>query len=184
MLLFVGVPGYLFVVARVLKIPLRPSRQGARLVLAAAALTVIFTGFFNSDPLGAVVTAWTNPRYLAHSVRELATFPLTYFPLPLSLLALGSPAIAPAQRESRRLFAWMAILLCIAAAAFAYQCYIPLTAGIGELAQKPPFAKTGTLSVPYLLTSHYFEHVLDTIYFTILTLLLWSMATCRRDAAL
>lgn len=184
MLLFAGVPGYLFVVARILKIPLRPSRQGARLLLAAAALTIIFTGLFNGDPLGAVMTAWTNPRYLAHSVRELATFSLTYFPLPLSLLALGSPAIAPAQRDSRHRFAWIAVLLGVTVAALAYQCYIPLAAGIGELAQKPPFAKTGTLSVPYLLTSHYFEHVLDTIYFTILTLLLWSFATRRRDAAL
>ena len=182
MLLFAGVPVYLFVLARILKIPLRPSRQGTRMVLAAAALTIIFTGLFNSDPLGAVMTAWTNPRYLAHSVRELATFSLTYFPLPLSLLALGSPAIAPAQRDSWHRFAWMAVLLGVTAAALAYQCYIPLTAGIGELAQKPPFAKTGTLSVLYLLTSHYFEHVLDTIYFTILTLLLWSIATRRPQA--
>jgi hypothetical protein len=53
--------------------------------------------------------------------------------------------------------------------------------GIGQLAQTPPFAKAGTLSVPYLLASHYFEHLLDTIYFTLLTLLLWSFAS-RRNA--
>ena len=56
--------------------------------------------------------------------------------------------------------------------------------GIGELAQKPPFARTGALGVPYLLASHNFEHVLDTIYFTLVTLLLWSIAPRRRDAAL
>jgi len=184
MLLFAGAPVYLFLVAGILKIPLRPSRHGALLVLAAAALSVVFTALFNTDPVGAVVTAWTNPRYLAHSVRELATFSLTYFPLPLALLSFGAPADRLPQRESRRLLVWVAVLFCAAAAALAYQCYIPLTVGIGELAQKPPFARTGALGVPYLLASHNFEHVLDTIYFTLVTLLLWSTAPRRRDAAL
>jgi hypothetical protein len=182
MLLFAALPVYLILAAGILKIQFRPSSRGALFVITAAALTALFTVVFNSDPLGAVVTAWTDPRYLAHSVRELATFTITYFPLPLSLLAFGPSGEVPPPQHSRRDSVWIVVLLGVTAAAFVYQCYVPLTAGIGDQAQKPPFAKSGSLSVPYLLASHYFEHVLDTIYFTLLALLLWSVAARRREA--
>ena len=53
-----------------------------------------------------------------------------------------------------------------------YQISASLMAGIGDIAQKPSFAHGGKLTIPYLLASHYFEHVLDSIFFTLLTLFL------------
>jgi hypothetical protein len=53
---------------------------------------------------------------------------------------------------------------------------LPLSVGIGSLAQKPFFAKKCELGIPYLLASHYFEHFPDTIYFTLLSLFLYGVA--------
>ena len=64
-----------------------------------------------------------------------------------------------------------------------YQTHLPLRAGIGNLAQKSSFAVEGRLGVPYLLASHYFEHFLDTIYFTLLCLILYDLSVQRPNPA-
>jgi hypothetical protein len=52
---------------------------------------------------------------------------------------------------------------------FIYQVILPLQEGIGNLSQKPEFTKGDDLPLLYLITSHYFEHFLDTIFFVLLS---------------
>lgn len=103
-----------------------------------------------------------DPRYLAHSVRELATFPLTYFPIPIAFWLArraGGEAIDLQAKRGLAILAILSVLLLI------YQVTIPLGSGINSLAQHPSFSP-GPLPVSYLLASHYFEHILDTLFFT------------------
>lgn len=166
------IPGVVWLVRRLWARPVVPSRDGGLLLAAAAVLVVAVTIAANDDPAAALVTAWTDPRYLAHSVRELLTFPVTYYPIPLAFLLAAEGRVAAPAPRSRRLDAVVLLLLAAFAAAFAYQAVVPLAGGIGELAQRPTFAHGGRLSIPYLLASHAFEHVLDSVFFTLLTLLL------------
>ena len=62
---------------------------------------------------------------------------------------------------------------------FVYQVVISLANDVGSLAQRPDFAKGGELSIAYLLASHYFEHVLDSLFFALLTLLLVAFRSYR-----
>lgn len=77
-------------------------------------------------------------------------------------------------RAEKKLYLIMIILTALFLMGLFYQSYISLAAGIGRLAQKPFFAKNGELGIPYLLASHYFEHFLDTVYFTLLCLILYT----------
>lgn len=131
--------------------------------IAIASGAVLFLAWIVSDSLAAVIHALSDPRYLAHSVRELATFPLTFFPIPLAFWLLNEKPVVKA--TGRNVILPLSLLALFAVPLLAAQVRIPLTVGIGELAQKPAFAD-GELSVSYLLSSHYFEHVLDTLYFT------------------
>ena len=148
------------------------SRRGLALLGAAVALVVAMTWLVNRDPLAAVIAVWRDPRYLAHSVRELVTFPLTYYPLALAVLLAGE---APRRRERRAVSGpdlLIGALAVLFAAGFLFQVAVSLGHDIGALAQQPTFAAGGRLGIPYLLTSHVFEHVLDSLFFTLVTLLL------------
>ena len=139
--------------------------------LKSIAVTTLFALVFaflivQSSPT-AILHALTDPRYLAHSVRELATFPLTFFPLPLALwLASQSTAKRSLSLTPRRP---LLILTALALPLLLIQIWVPLSIGISDLAQKPSFSEA-PLSIGYLLASHYFEHVLDSIFFTFLCL--------------
>jgi hypothetical protein len=143
---------------------------------------LLFTYFLNRTVVDVVFSVWKDPRYLAHSVRELMTFPVTYFPLPLFFFLRRdrNKQISDESTKNRNL----EYIIVLAAALFLvglfYQSYIPLAEGIGNLAQKPEFAKGGKLGISYLLASHYFEHFLDTIYFTLLSMLLYGLAINKK----
>lgn len=135
-------------------------------------MTVLVNGSFS--PIGEI---WLSPRYLAHSVRELATFPLTYFPIPLYFILAEKYKASHTVRHPKR--SPVLLLIILAAVFFAgitYQAVVPLNAGISGLAQKPAFAKEGMLGIPYLLSAHYFEHFLDTVFFSLLVLILYNRA--------
>lgn len=136
-------------------------------VAITASFAVAFAFLITLSSPEAILHALSDPRYLAHSVRELATFPLTFFPIPLALwFASQSSENSSFSLESRRP---LLILSALAIPLLLIQIWIPLTVGIGELAQKPTFADA-PLPIEYLLASHYFEHVLDTIFFTMVCL--------------
>ena len=152
--------------------PVACSRRGLGLLALAAISVVAITAVANSDPVAALTELWRDPRYLAHAVRELATFSLTYYPIPLAVL-LAREALTSGRSGLRR-----CPDLAIAAAAVAcavgvgWMVAVSLSHDIGTLAQRPEFAHGGRLSISYLLASHAFEHVLDSVFFTLLTLLL------------
>ena len=172
MLQFLLIPVIVWVTRRLFCRPIVWSRRGVVWLVAAAAIATAITGLANTQPLTAVAGVWRDPRHLAHSVREVATFPLTCYPLPMAvLLFLERPT------GNRRLTGGAVHSALIAAAVlfligFGYQVVISLVNDVGSLAQHPDFAPGGKLSIAYLLSSHYFEHVLDSLFFALLTLLL------------
>lgn len=123
------------------------------------------------QPWTTVTTILGDPRYLGHGVRELATFPLTYFPLPLAWWFTAENA-APGFRWNRALVMTVLPIALTFTGIMGYEVIVPLNHGIGDLAQQPAFAHDGGLSIPYLLASHFFEHFLDTIFFALMCLLL------------
>lgn len=165
------IPVYIFVIKKLLGSKLTYSYDGVSLILFSLLFIIIITFIVNQDVISSLKYIWTDARYLAHSVRELLTFPLTYYPIPLYVLLKYS-----ARTDDKMDFSGIPKVIIIFALAFivllTYQSIVPLIEGIGNLAQKPDFAKDGTLSIAYLLASHYFEHFLDTIFFTLSCLIL------------
>ena len=104
-----------------------------------------------------------DPRYLAHSAREIATFTLTYFPPVLAFIFWHKKEESTQVSTSAKLT--IACLSLITFCMLAWQTYLPLYVGVGKLAQQPDFAQGSPLPIPYLLASHYFEHFLDSIFF-------------------
>jgi hypothetical protein len=164
--------------------PITRNGGGFRYLLTGIILFCLFTTIFNQGAFfSPIAFAWRDARYLAHSVRELATFPLTYFPLPLFFFMRDDSSDCPSRWfVDKRLAAFIVVIGALALAGIIYQCYLPLATGISDLAQKPQFAEGGRLGISYLLASHYFEHFLDTIYFTLLSLLLYRTAGRGRGA--
>ena len=108
--------------------------------------------------------AFENPRWVAHSIREIATYPLTGIPIALAAIFCVHARLASGQ-DSRgslriRFPAISVILLAIGLAIVTGQLLYLRTANVLAMAQKPAFAPDG-LSVAYLLASHVFEHFLD-----------------------
>jgi len=183
MLLFCFIPVYLAAIFWFIGRRLELSGKGIAHIVISSALLVLMTLLVNGS-LSSIAEIWQAPRYLAHSVRELATFPLTYFPLPLYfILAKEDQAYQPARQQKRSLVILLIILAALFFAGITYQAVVSLNAGISALAQKPAFAKGGMLDIPYLLASHYFEHFLDTIFFSLLVLLLYDRALRTNSSA-
>ena len=172
LLQFALIPVAVFVARSAFARPVVWSRRGLALMAVAAAVVVGMTWLVNRDPLTAVALLWRDPRYLAHSVRELVTFPLTYYPLALAVLLAGEPRGRSTRRAASAADLLIAALAALFAVGFIAQVVVSLGHDIGELAQQPAFAPGGRLGIPYLLASHFFEHVLDSVFFTLVTLLL------------
>lgn len=170
MMQFLLIPLFIYVGKILFQSKIALSKNGVVFIGFAIGLCVFMTWYVNDKFFSAISYVWTNPRYLAHSVRELATFPLIYYPIPFYFLLKYSDN---SQKEwsFRQISKWMIVLAVVFCVLFAYQALIPLQEGIGELAQKPAFAAEGELSIIYLLSSHYFEHFLDTIYFSLFSLI-------------
>jgi hypothetical protein len=183
LLQFALIPVALFLARLVCARPVVWSRRGLGLLTAAAAVAVGMTWLVNRDPMAAVAGVWSDPRYLAHSVRELVTFPLTYYPLPLAVLLVGEAPMRKGRREVGGPDLLIGILAAVFAAGFLFQVAVSLGHDIGALAQRPSFAAGGRLGIPYLLASHFFEHCLDSLFFTLVTLLLvWGRGSASSDA--
>ncbi|NMC36089.1 hypothetical protein GYA49_03505 [Candidatus Beckwithbacteria bacterium] len=175
MLLFFLLPMYVLLIKYLFSRKIEFSKQGLSLIAIAFGLFVAMTLLVNTNPISAIISIWQTPRYLAHSIRELATFPLTYFPIPLYFY-IRNEAKAKNQVKLNKVTLIIILLFFIGFLGILYQAVISLHSDVGSIAQKPDFAKNGELSIIYLLASHYFEHFLDTIYFTLLSLLLYIQA--------
>lgn len=173
-LLFFFIPPYLIVVRWWFGLPLNFTRNGSRLIYVAFGLMILLM-MVVAAPWNSYLELWSNPRYMAHSVRELATFPLTYFPLVLfSFVAVEKKTLAASSSKSRLSRGLILLFLTIFFSGSVYQVVMVLSAGVGNMAQKPFFAHQGSLSIGYLLASHYFEHFLDSLYFFLLCEILLS----------
>lgn len=174
------IPAYIYWARRGLGRAIEPGPAGRRLMALGIGGTVVLTLLFNGSHPGAALWLWLNPRYLAHGVREMVTFPLTYYPIVLYVLFRAEGATPSHRGAAPGLAAKMIALGLMVVVGMGIMSYASLSAGIGELAQKPAFARDGRLGIPYLLASHYFEHVLDTIYFALVALLVVRLAQRRR----
>lgn len=148
---------------------LRPRREGVGLVVAAVAGIVGVTGLVGGPSL--MVEVWSDPRYLAHSVREIATFPLLYYPIPLAVWLEATPRRRPRAIPDRATVCVLGVLALLFAVGLAVQVGVSLAVGVDTMSQRPAFAGGEPLGVPYLLASHFFEHVLDAAFFVLLALL-------------
>jgi hypothetical protein len=142
------------------------------LLMAATALVFGVTWVANGRSLDALLWVWCDPRYLAHSVRELVTFPLTYYLIPLAVMLWREPPTRSGGQTSLLSTMAVAVTSALFLAGFGYQVVVSLSPDARALAQRSDFAHGGELGVAYLLAAHYFEHVLDTVFFALLTLLL------------
>lgn len=163
--LVVLIPLYIAALLRLFDKPILWQPRSLRIVAAAAATALLFSVLV-SGSWQSVIIALTDPRYLAHSVRELATFPLTFFPLPLAYWLAAQPS---GQHMTRSALVALAVCTVLAFTLLMYQTWIPLSVGISDLAQQPDFTRN-PLPISYLLASHYFEHFLDTAFFAMLCL--------------
>jgi hypothetical protein len=182
-LLIFFIPVYLFSLLNLFKVDLAPSPRGLTCLFTGFLLLAGFNYLFNRfDPM-ILMRIWTDPRYLAHAVRELATFPVTYFPIPLYFILKREKSSfrSSGEKKHRVLKVFLVIFSVIFLAGLLYAVWTALSGGIGELAQKPAFAHGGQLGIPYLLASHYFEHFLDTVYFSLLSLLLFGWYGSRSN---
>lgn len=169
--LILGIPLTVIACRWFFRLPTRMAGGGMAVFGIGIASVAAITWLVVPQPLATTIEVLQNPRYLGHAVRELATFPLTYFPLPLAWWFAHEPT-GSRFRWTPGLIATATIAGVMFAAALAYQVAIPLEAGVSDLAQSPDFAHDGTLPIPYLLASHFFEHLLDTIFFALFCVLL------------
>ncbi len=181
-LLFALIPVYIYFIKRICGRSVQSSMSGVFYIAVSCFLFISFTLLSNRhNILETLCPILTDARYLAHGVRELLTFPVTYFPIPLYFFLRGEKESGIYSSMNKKLILSIACLSLIFIAGFFYEASIPLSKGIGNLAQKPAFAKGGKLGIPYLLAAHYFEHFLDTIFFTLLCLLLYGFAARNRQ---
>jgi len=111
--------------------------------------------------------ALRNPRWLAHSMREVATFPLTGVPIALAATVLVQSALGSEGVWSMRISNLSAVLLGFAALIVATELIIIRNVRILSIAQRPAFAGE-RMTVLYLLASHVFEHALDFVFMGLL----------------
>jgi hypothetical protein len=141
---------------------------GAALALMVAISAMTFTEW----------QAYLNPRWMAHSIREVATYPLTGIPIALAAVLLverylsGQDAWLVEPRTLSMALIGLSILLVVG------QLIHLSNVDVMAMAQKPSFAGGG-LSVPYLLTSHVFEHFLDFVFITPLTAGIYALTRWR-----
>lgn len=101
-----------------------------------------------------------NARWMAHSIRELATYPLTGIPIALVGILVAERYVSGIRILTLKVGARSLILLSVGVLIVAGQLLWLLNMDVLAMAQKPAFAPEG-LSVSYLLASHVFEHFLD-----------------------
>ena len=104
--------------------------------------------------------AFSNPRWLAHGVREMATHPLTGIPIALASVVLVESYLSGVDAWTFVLHPMALFLLGAAVSLAVVQPLLLRDVEVLALAQKPPFARNG-LPVSYLLCAHVFEHFLD-----------------------
>jgi hypothetical protein len=112
--------------------------------------------------------AFANPRWVAHAIREVATHPLTTIPLAAASMVAVERFMTG--RDGWRLEPRPTALYLLGAALVIVLVQLAYLAQVDvmQMAQRPAFAPQG-LSVPYLLSAHFYEHFLDLVLVVPLT---------------
>jgi len=160
------IPVYVFFFLKILNLKILWNKQGFIFIGAGILLIPVFSYICEGNFLSDLKYVFTNNRYLAHSVRELVTFPVTYFPLFFIIFYDFREINLKLNFKADKSIQWFILFsLVIFIILFMYQTVLPLKEGISNLSQKPDFMKSYHLPLLYLITSHFFEHFLDTIFF-------------------
>ena len=109
-----------------------------------------------------------NPRWMAHSIRELATYPITGIPVALCSMLIAEWYISGLNTWIMKINLYSIILIVVGLVMVAGQLIWLANVDVLAIAQKPSFAPDG-LSLSYLLTAHVFEHFLDFVLIAPLT---------------
>jgi hypothetical protein len=110
--------------------------------------------------------SFTEPRWLAHSVREVATYPLTAVPAGFGAILWAHYHYFPDGIHDITVPLWSVGLFVIAVILLVWQLVALRRVDVMAMSQKPSFAPQG-LSVPYLLASHVFEHTADMVFIAV-----------------
>lgn len=161
-------------VARILSVGQgRVNRGAAGAIGFALALSAALT--ISSWP---GLEAFSNLRWLAHSLREMATYPLTGVPAAFAAVVLVEASLTKRRQWEIR-FGWPSLaLLALAGAVALVELAMLGDADPLALAQRPGFAPEG-LPIAYLLASHVFEHFLDFVWFAVLSAGLYALLRAR-----
>ena len=142
----------------------RGNRSTRKRGLAAGAIAAI--GLATLVCVGITAFTWSswssflNLRWLAHSIREISTYPLTGIPIALAGVVLVEARLSGTSTFKIQPHLQSLIFLGVSIAIVVGQLVLIRNADVLSLAQRPSFAPNG-LSIPYLLFSHVFEHFLD-----------------------
>ncbi len=112
--------------------------------------------------------AFLNPRWLAHSIRESATYPLTGVPIAMASVLLVEFYLSGVDKWTIQLRLPLLILFGTGIIILIGQFLLLKNVDVLAMAQKPSFTPNG-LPIPYLLCSHVFEHFLDFVLIAPLT---------------
>jgi hypothetical protein len=123
----------------------------------AAALCIVISAFSWGG-----WKSFLNPRWLAHSLREIATYPLTGIPIALSGVLLVEYYLSGLHTWAVEPRSLSLILIGTGIGIAIGEVILIKDVNVLAIAQKPSFAVNG-LSISYLLCSHVFEHFLDFI---------------------
>ena len=132
------------------------TRGGVICIGIAIALMGALTGFTFPG-----LRAFLNPRWIAHSVREMATYPLTGVPIALAGVLLAEQRLSGVRAWTIKPRALSLSLIGAGVLILLGQLVYLMNADVLAMAQRPAFAGGKSLSVAYLLFSHVFEHFLD-----------------------
>ena len=104
--------------------------------------------------------AMRNPRWLAHSMRELATYPFTGLPIALASVLLMELYLSGIDGVALNPGIVSLLLLALCVVIAIVERLLLGSVDVGAIAQRPAFAPDG-LPLGYLMASHVFEHFLD-----------------------
>jgi hypothetical protein len=156
-------------------------RRGLVILTAAVVFSVTLSVFWWPG-----CSAFLNPRWLAHSVREIATYPLTGIPIALASVAATHVYVTRTGRLStplRLTFPRFSVfLIALAILLLTGQLILLRDSNIHSLAQRPAFAPDG-LSIPHLLAAHVFEHFLDFVIIGPLSAGIYALALVTASVA-
>lgn len=177
LLLFAFIPVYIFAFKKWFHRKMRLNHAGVLFIGFSLGLAVTVSLLVNQNLRDMLALFKSDPFFNAHSIREIFTFSLVYFPIPLFVILKMEQRVESRgkfvnSQNLRRLIILLAIVFVFGLAG---QLYVALT-GVSDMNMtNQAFAVVSKKGVPYLLATHFFEHALDTVYFALAALFFYGI---------